>query len=152
MIQRIQTVFLLGALAAVITLFFANIAIISSKDVVMFNLNGYHLFGISSYIPASSTLWLKITGYVLVFLILVTIFSFKNRKLQMQICLLNIFIALGLNGMIYYFPRHYNGAVTTSVAYYYSVLFPLVAVVLLFLAYRAIRKDDRLIKSLDRLR
>jgi hypothetical protein len=150
MIQRIQTIFLLGAMAAILGLFYLDIAVLNSKEVTLFNLNGYHLFN-TSVADSNSQIWLKVAGYGLALLILITIFLFKNRKLQMKLCFINIILALGLNGLIYYLPRHHY-IISTDISYQYPVLFPIVAVILLFMAYRAILKDHRLIKSLDRLR
>jgi hypothetical protein len=151
MLQRIQTVYLLGAFSVILALFFTDVAIISASG-GSFNLNGFHISHLSGNSTVSFFIWLKIFGYMLSFLILLTVFLYKNRKIQMKLCILNIFIALALLAMLYYMLKLQSLVQFSDISFQYPVLFPLVAVVLLFMAYRAILKDDRLIKSLDRLR
>lgn len=78
---------------------------------------------------------------------LILIFLFKNRKRQMQFILLTLLVALGNIAMLHYETKEFtNGHFTV-----YAIL--VIAVpVFLALAARAVYKDEKLIKSLDRLR
>jgi hypothetical protein len=57
---------------------------------------------------------------------------------------------LGLFGMFFYFA--YAGFEGAKVAFKIPVVFPIVAVILDYLAIRAIGKDEALIRSLNRIR
>lgn len=83
---------------------------------------------------------------------LITIFLFKNRKIQIWLSLALIFIIAAFIGTASY----YAWIVTTK---YSAEIVPgikmiLMPVMLIFavLAYRGIKKDDNLVKSYDRLR
>ena len=73
---------------------------------------------------------------------LVVVFLYKNRKLQANLC--GVLMAIGV---IYYIAL----AVLYPVLEWYAVM-PMIAVLLLFLARKAILKDEKLVKSLDRIR
>jgi hypothetical protein len=59
-------------------------------------------------------------------------------------------LLLGLFGLFFYFT--YAGFDGAQVAFKIPVVFPIVAVILDFLAIRAIGKDEALIRSLNRIR
>jgi hypothetical protein len=82
----------------------------------------------------------------------VTILLFKNRKLQKQITLLNIFLELILiiSAIILLMPVvEHNSAILEP---RYRIIMPLLSLAFLVLAYIGIKKDDELVKSYDRLR
>lgn len=84
-------------------------------------------------------------------LALVSLFLFKKRNTQIVINRLNIILNFLLLGLIVYQLLTLSGE--TSVSEKGIGLFlPLVVVVLLSLATKAILKDERLVKSADRLR
>lgn len=85
-------------------------------------------------------------------LALAAIFTFKNRKLQINLCWLNAFLAIGLSVfmMLKAQPESVGQVSDWSAkigAYLFSVI-----IICLILAIKSIRKDDNLIKSADRLR
>ena len=78
---------------------------------------------------------------------LVSIFLYKNRKRQMQIT----FVALVLQLLnIFFFIQQSNGFIDGT--YSLGSIFSFVTPVLLILAIIGIRKDEQLIKNMDRLR
>ena len=72
----------------------------------------------------------------------IDIFLYKNRILQARICLAVMFA-----GVAYYIFM----AVKQPVMGWYSAL-PMLAVLMLFLARKRILKDEKLVRSLDRIR
>jgi hypothetical protein len=84
-------------------------------------------------------------------LALVSLFLFKNRKTQIVINRLNIILNFLLLGLIVYQLQTLSGETSVSEKGIGSFL-PLIVVVLLSLATKAILKDERLVKSADRLR
>lgn len=79
---------------------------------------------------------------------LISIFLFKNRKMQLSLCYVAVLAGFGL--MI---SAIYLHSMTGSLgAYGVGSIMPLLAVLFSFLAIRFIKKDDKLVKSMDRLR
>jgi uncharacterized membrane protein len=77
----------------------------------------------------------------------VIIFLFKNRKQQMLLCLFGILISVSL--LVVYFIQT-NKLIKPTLALW--CIFPFAIVVGYFMAFRNIRKDEKLVKSLDKLR
>ncbi len=153
MIQRIQTVYLLLASIAYSLLFYFPInEMLFGNRVLVLNIwglyeqNGDNLEQIAEAYPI---LILSILSVILPFLI---IFLFKNRKLQMRLTLNASIISLGLMGLNLYYLYHVATTNETQIGFSVGLVLPLVAFILQILAFRAIRKDDLLIKSIDRIR
>lgn len=143
MIQRVQSLYML--LAALVTGFFSMILPIYIYNGTMVTLKETF---------SSGNIYTIIAGVLFVLstiLSLVTILLFKNRKLQINLNRINIVINFFLLGVIVYLLLTLSGETQVSEKGIGSFL-PLVAVVLLSLANKAILKDERLVKSVDRLR
>ena len=82
---------------------------------------------------------------------LIAILQFKNRKLQFVLGRLNILTNLIILGLLVYHLQSLSGEVTASEKGIGSAL-PLVTIILLVMANKAIKKDEDLVKSVDRLR
>ena len=123
MIQRIQTVYLL-------------IVSILGGTFVFFNIDDW---GISSLLI--STLLLA----------LISIFSYKNRKRQFVLNRINILCNLILLSVFSWKELHSSGENLLSEKGVQLVV-PFISIVFLFLANRAIHRDEELVKSADRLR
>lgn len=80
-----------------------------------------------------------------------TIFLYKNRQLQFVIGRLIILINFILLGIIVYFSQNLSGEIKVSEKGI-GLLIPICSIVLVVLANRAIKRDDELVKSVDRLR
>lgn len=147
MIQRIQSLYLLISAILIGFLFaFPFAEILQEGAVYVFNYKGISLNG-----------ELKESGMaisVLIGIILAlhgfAILSYKNRIRQMRVIVFTILSMIGLFGLFFFFTYFsYSGA---EVSYKISMVFPLVAVILDYLAIRAIGKDEALIRSMDRIR
>ncbi len=77
----------------------------------------------------------------------VIIFLFKNRKQQMQLCLLGLLLSVLI---IVLYILKMNKLVKPTLAL--SCVLPFAVVVGYFMAFRNIRRDEKLIKTLDKLR
>jgi hypothetical protein len=163
MFQRIQTLYLFGALAATIVLFFFPLAnfvssgVFSSTDAHIYK---FFITGVVSLIPGSQVPVGKMFGWPLLviniisgLLTLYTLTLFKNRLLQMRLAAFNIILNILLIGLIYlYYVNEMQTLTGITPAYRLGVFMPLATLALLILAYYAIRKDEALVKSSDRLR
>jgi DMSO/TMAO reductase YedYZ heme-binding membrane subunit len=146
MIQRIQTLWL--ALAGVAGFMTYKLPLWKG---VQANGTAQEFLG-----PQSLTLFALIV--IAGLLAFAAIFLFKNRKLQKQLTLLAFLLAIIIVPLEYFMVESFKSAqqekgVSFSQNYWMiGAILPILMVILLFLAYRGIRKDEKLIKSLDRLR
>jgi peptidoglycan/LPS O-acetylase OafA/YrhL len=85
---------------------------------------------------------------------LVAIFLFKNRRAQVWLAVLSILANIAFIGVAVWLSgemsTHYVPPVTG--AFSLGAVLPIFAIVALILAARAIRKDQKMIRSADRLR
>ena len=97
---------------------------------------------------ASTTIWFTILTVLAGGLAFANIFLFKNRSLQLRLCYLGIFITLVLLTLygLEIANAFYYGTIALWSIFYIAVL------VFLILAVRGIRRDQKLIRGLDRLR
>ena len=143
MIQRIQTVYLLlasivsGVLIFVFNLWESLKSSIYALDFL--NSDSYIL----KLIPV-----LFLASAILAF---IAIFIFKNRKLQFVIGRLTILINLILLGLLIYLSLTLPGEAAVSEKGI-GMFIPILAILLIVLANKAIKKDEDLVKSADRLR
>lgn len=147
MIQRIQTVYLIISAILLGLLFLLPFAEIAKDGMVyLFNFMGISLDGT-----------LKENGFsisILIGIIIalhgVAILSYKNRIRQIRLLVLSILLMLGLFGMFFFFT--YYSFDNAQISFKISIVFPVVAIILDYLAIRAIGKDEALIRSIDRIR
>ena len=136
MIQRIQSFWLLlASVCAFLTMKFA------------FYFIGSHPEQASDQFNATTNMGLLISTSILGALCLFIIFSFKQRKLQLWLTILAIIISV-LNIFLYFnYKKDYpgGGLALTSVFAFAIPLF-------LILAVKGIYRDQKLVKSMDRLR
>lgn len=84
-------------------------------------------------------------------LALIAIFMYKNRKNQFVVNRLNMILNLFLLGFFVYRSLTLSGESNISEKGI-GMLLPIVSIVFLVLANKAIKKDEDLVKSVDRLR
>ena len=143
MIQRIQSIYLL--LAGVISgglIFFVNL-----WSTLKGNVSGIDLLFSNSFIEKA----VSVNFFLSALLSIVAIFLFKNRKLQFVLGRLNILINLILLGLLIYLMLTLSGEAMVSEKGI-GMFLPIVVVLLLVIANKAIKKDEDLVKSVDRLR
>ena len=155
MVQRIQTLYLFLALVLMVLLLVFPAAQIIGEDMQLyqFKISGvYELSGSGSALYMLS--WpLLILQVIIMIINLFAIFLFKRRRLQMRLCIYNILLLAGMMGLMYYYLS-FTFRETSATEYSYKLPFvlPLIAMVLTYLAFRAIRKDEILVRSIDRIR
>ncbi|MFN8254873.1 MAG: DUF4293 domain-containing protein [Bacteroidales bacterium] len=154
MIQRIQSVYLLLAVIAVSLLFFMPIAdlLTNANQVFMFRYRGLYEIKDAKEILYMTSYPLAILLTLNVIISLITIFKYKNRPLQMRLCILNIIFLLVSVILGYIFIYITFAKLNPMVHFKISAVMPLVAAVFTFMAYKGIQKDDKLVKSVDRIR
>ena len=137
MIQRIQTIYLFLAFVVTgILLFFIPLWTISNdKDFYFMQSEVYTiLLGLSTTLSVLSIL------------------SYKKRQNQFVIGRLNIILNLILLGLFVYRSLNLSGETPAVSEKGIGMFLPVIAIVFLVLANKAIKKDEDLVKSVDRLR
>jgi len=157
MFQRIQTLFLIVVFAACTACFFFpfwNYVSVSPEFTYQVSLFSIKYISGNPQIIMVGTLPILVLASVSAILALVALFSFKNREMQIKMNSYNIFITVIFIVTIYlYLP--YNIQKALPVADYqwqYGLVFPLISLAFLILANVFIKKDEKLVKSADRLR
>ncbi len=136
MIQRIQTLYLL--LTAGI-----------SAGLSMFLPIGENKKGLEFYAKEDPLLLGLFIGAAI--LALIAIFLFKKRQLQFVLGRVNIILNFILLGVFVYWSLTVSGEAGVSEKGI-GMLIPIISIVLLVMANKAIKKDENLVKSVDRLR
>ena len=137
MIQRIQTIYLLLAFMLTgILPFFMPLWTMSDGKEYFFMQNQVYIV----VLGLSTTLSL------------LSIVSYKKRQNQFVIDRLNIILNLILLGLFVYRSLNLSGETIAVSEKGIGMFLPIVAIVLLVLANKAIKKDEDLVKSVDRLR
>jgi len=129
MLQRIQTIWILLSVLAAAFLY------ITGQDV--------EIFGNAPIVSIASIVLVLIGAF--------SLFSFKNRKRQIMLNNISIIINALLIGILVYWVQNLSGGIDFPEKGIEPV-FPLIAVICLFIANIFIKKDERLVKSVDRLR
>jgi hypothetical protein len=137
MIQRIQTLYLLIAfvVTGILPFVFPLWTTVYNKDFLFMQNQLYViLFGLSTTLT------------------LFSIISFKKRQNQFVIGRLNIILNLILLGLFVYHSLNLSGETQVVSEKGIGMFLPILAIVLLGFANKAIKKDEDLVKSVDRLR
>ena len=143
MIQRIQTLYLILA-AAISGGFIFVFSLWSSEETKVFALD---LFNNGSLLLKA----IPVSFLLSAILSCIAIFLFKNRQLQFVVGRLSILINLLLLGLLIYVSLTLPGEIKISEKGI-GMFLPILAVLLIVLANKAIKKDEDLVKSADRLR
>lgn len=89
---------------------------------------------------------------IIVAIALISLFLFKKRKLQMRFSIYNTILGLSLSFLAVYYTMQIADTNSSKLSFCLGLLLPTVSSVFSFLAFRAIKKDDDLVKSVDRIR
>jgi hypothetical protein len=131
MIQRIQSIYLLVATIAM--------ALISFK-VPVWTLN-------EQLFMAQDDTKMFILTVAGALLSLIGIFMFKNRKLQMKLIRLIVLVEMVIGVRLFMVLQEFEVSLNTN-----CILLLAFAFVALIMAYRGVKKDDDLVRSVDRIR
>lgn len=151
MIQRIQSVFLLLAVILGILTLSVPVGMFEPQTLCIDD----EIYCLMICKGDGSTSWMSLPLFVLqaisVILALVGIFMYKNRMLQAKLCLVAmtclIFWMMALAILFYFFtPEGYQNRLTFWCA------LPIVQYLLLRMARQRILADEKLVRSVDRIR
>jgi len=152
MLQRSQTLFLLGAfilslflMTGPITLFTLEGSEFALRHTGLFDSGGNKL-GLATW-PLSAIF------IVVTFLAFLNIFFYRHRMRQMRIAIFLILLNAGTLGMMFFYTfmsrNELQGALTL---HQWRFIVPPINMVFLYFAFRRIRRDELLVKAFDRIR
>jgi hypothetical protein len=155
MIQRTQSVYLL--LVAVMMSFmlirpYAEFVLTDGQKLAFYSHAMVYSDGAGNPIYKTT---IPITALVVTIGLLsfINIFLFNNRIRQLRICLINVVLLLAL--LIVLFSYYTSAKHSFDISFYsfrVPAIFPLVSIILTFLAYWNIHKDELLVDSYNRIR
>lgn len=156
MIQRIQSIYLGLVFILVGVTSFLPVVQFSAGD-VEFSMNIFRFVGADDFSFASQlpNIWpLAIFAALLGIFAGVSIFRYNNRKQQMMLNMFAMLMNFALLVGIFLFSEAVCQLpeVSGEPIYDIAAFFPIATVLLLILANRNIRKDDKLVRESDRLR
>ncbi|WP_207495449.1 DUF4293 domain-containing protein [Aridibaculum aurantiacum] len=141
MIQRIQSIWLL--LAAIVAFVYTQVPLFT----------GTLPDGLERNYLATENLLLFALAVAVGLIAATAIFLYKNRPMQMRLCFFGLLGSIALIALevlrLDNFKTDYQVATGT---YAWGSLLPIFLIVFFILAWRGVRKDQKLIKSMDRLR
>lgn len=155
MIQRIQSLYLLIATVLLFLVFCFPFSVLHDAN------GGIYSLVYNGLKQQTSNGWLQIKiNYLSLLALLFTntvtffaIFMHKNRKLQMKFCWISIVSAFLLFAS--FFIRHWQTLSELNISnsnFSVSAILPLISAILTYMALKAIKKDDDMVKSIDRIR
>lgn len=151
MIQRKQSLFLLlSAGASLLLLFFPLIQI--STDTALWHLTAFLVQSEGSEEILFKVYPLFALILIVILIPVISIFLYKRRVLQMRLTIYNMILIIGVIAMIALYTLKANAELEGTFRLMYITIMPVLAFVFSFLAFRGIRRDEMLIKTLDRIR
>ncbi len=157
MIQRIQSAYLL--VSVILTFLFAFLSFASfevNDNVYFMKVMGLYYQDTSEVLFEAPNMSLSAVVFFSILLSISAVFNFKKRSVQIQLVTLAIIAQLASVGLVLFaistLPVGILEGTMPQVNYTFASFLPIAAVVFLVLALRGIKKDEKLIKSLNRIR
>lgn len=150
MIQRIQTLYLLVALVLVVVVNFFPLVTISGSGVSCV----VSSMGVTGFDGTTFWTWgLVVISSLIALMTAFAIISFSNRRRQMSLCVYSILAVLAfyvcLGAQVWTIHSAHPSA---ELLPDFAGQLPLVSIIFFILAGRAIKRDEALVRSMDRIR
>jgi hypothetical protein len=161
MLQRIQSVYLAGVAAISIALFFLPLGAITGSLNPQPDGNAASWLFMVPYIEMAGApgkrvdVWnyvLMVLDAVAGILTVMAIFSFKDRKKQLQLCRITLILICLFTAAAFWFEDSLRREAGGNLTYLFGSYLPVIQLILVYMADRAIKKDEELVRSSDRLR
>ncbi|MDP4183936.1 MAG: DUF4293 domain-containing protein [Bacteroidota bacterium] len=155
MIQRIQSLFLLISTILCGVLFFTPLIDFTSTNGLqhyeMTSRGLYHLTQ-NGVELISKNMAVTLFLALLVVLHIVCIFLYKNRVRQIRFTLLSAILLVAYFGVVIYIGFNHTAALDATFSIKQAMSLLLIAAIFDYLAIRFIKKDEALVRSIDRIR
>lgn len=161
MIQRIQTIYMLASVVAVLMMHLFWLAAFLMPEATV-ELTSYGLSCFTDFVTIDQMSWdLFLLLVLMLALPLVNIFLYKHRKLQLRLLIYTAILDLGYYALFFYDCARYKSEILSQVTtqgpvevtYNYIMLaMPALSIFCLVMAMRGVMFDIALMKSYERLR
>lgn len=149
MFQRIQTFYLFLVSVCMAVSMFSPLAIMA-YDGNFVALNAFSFLKGADIAFETGSLF--VIGLVSSLISLVSIFLYKNRKSQIRITKSNIFVMIFFLAYMVFLIFKNDNDYGTFTSFSWGTVIPLIAIIFAFFSIKHIKKDESLVRSLDRLR
>ncbi len=139
MIQRLQSLWLL--LAAIFGFLTFKLPFYSGSQTIK------GIIQPDVRLDAASQIFILVLTGAVILLCFIALFLYKNRKKQLTLTIINLILSIVLLALYFLQIQKFQTGILSL-----SCIFTLAIPIFLFLAARGIWKDEKLVKSLDRLR
>lgn len=146
MIQRIQSIYLFLSTTLMVMVNWLPLIKFTTKANEDITFTTFGIETITSYPIA-------IIALLSAILSLIAIFTYKNRIRQIKIASISLFLSLMFYAVFliyWWYSKDILSSTETTISY--GLAMPAIAVILNFLAVRAIKADEKLVRSADRIR
>ncbi len=152
--QRIQSLYLFIAICLNLSIYALTLAEVKMGE----SLSTFNLYGLTDGegVALVSNIYLSILCTLSALIGLIVIFLFKKRQLQIKLGQLNLLVQLGFMAAIFF---AIDAAISEAfagqeavVSYGIGALLSILPTVLIYLAIRAVKKDEALVRAADRIR
>lgn len=155
MIQRIQSVWLFLATLVLILMIFLPIVtkVTNGSEWIIYTSGSHHIKPAqgAQVLKAEVFLPLLAANIVIILLCFVNIFNFKRRSLQKRVAIFTIVAIIGFAFWCSIYAKELPGGIEGA-SFGAGAYLPAVAILFIVLAIFGINKDERLIRSAERLR
>ncbi len=152
MLQRSQTLFLLGVFILTLLLLtgpLARFSLEGSEYVLKYS----GLFDAAGETMGVATWPLSVFVLVVSLLSFLNIFFYRHRIRQMRIAVFLILLNAGMVGMMFFYTAVAKSQLKGAlVLHQWRFIVPPISMILLYFAFRRIRRDELMVKAFDRIR
>ena len=154
MIQRIQTLYLLFSLMTCCILLYLPMGIVSGHEEISYYINGFSVAGDPEIFYLNY--YLSTLLGIIMLTQFISVFTFKNRKRQIIMVQVSLILLVALAVGILMYPDMVGIPVqisdTDTIEFNWNILFMALPWIGTYLAIRAIKKDEALVRSAERMR
>ncbi len=142
MIQRKQTLFLLGS--TIISVLLLYLPLFEMLPETIGN-------SVEQFTIPQNSLLLLLNGTIGIFSF-ISIFLFKNRNIQIRLSKLALLLTCIMIFLIFFLADGMTSGKNLKIHYVYGSYLPVIQILIIFLAAFFIKQDEKLVRSADRLR
>jgi len=154
MIQRIQSVYLLLTTILAVLFLTGNFFHFSGNEGSRFimKITGIYRSSSDSLVLIEKNFPVLLIAAIIPLVSLIAVFLFRNRKLQMKAIVLLIMLQILLVGTCGYYILEIIKPENGNMVPVFRMFLPAINLILGVMAYFAVRKDEKMVRSYDRLR
>jgi len=162
MIQRIQTVYLLLVTILAFASLVSQIGYYTVGEEIVASFNNFMFagYGACASYKSAGPYALGVLLLLVIFLSLITILLYRKRMRQLRLTIISCIMLVGYIVVYALFAYFYKGNIdvvlgaegASTFHFRFVAIFPVISLILNIMAIHGIRKDEALVRSLDRLR